>query len=303
MIRRYFWMKGMLFLASVAGAQITVPCPAPPVQVQPQVQVTVSFDTATNLHVYTYTVANGAGANQAISDLAIDFASATSSVQSPFGWSHGTFKKRNTVHWAATLVVDEPNDVDDGSIPPGVAQIQPGTSTTGFSFESLNPPGPVRFFVLGYVKVLFETEANAEDALTDCPASVGDFFQVSLVGTTTGPVDFVPITIAIKPMAAAPLPINPREQGVTPVAILSTSTFDAGTIDPASLSFGPGGATPAKGKAHLEDVNGDGLSRSGGAVPLATNRGTVQRHRAIPDRNNVRGKCGSGVRNDTDSWL
>jgi hypothetical protein len=55
------------------------------------------------------------------------------------------------------------------------------------------------------------------------------------------------------------VPINPSEKGETPVAILSTPTFDAGTIDPASLALGPGGAPVVTGKAHLEDVNGDGL--------------------------------------------
>lgn len=52
--------------------------------------------------------------------------------------------------------------------------------------------------------------------------------------------------------------------GVIPVAVYSTSVdngeaadFDASTIDPASVAFGPGAAAPAHA-GHLEDLDGDG---------------------------------------------
>src|SRR5260370_18338491 len=67
----------------------------------------------------------------------------------------------------------------------------------------------------------------------------------------------VRVTIDIKP-GGYPNAINPRDKGVIPVAILSAPTFDARTIDPTSLRFGPGQAEPANG-VHIEDVNGDGL--------------------------------------------
>ena len=51
--------------------------------------------------------------------------------------------------------------------------------------------------------------------------------------------------------------VNPKSKGVIPVAILSTNSFDASTIDQASLRFGLGQAL-AEGSGHLEDVNGDG---------------------------------------------
>jgi hypothetical protein len=53
-------------------------------------------------------------------------------------------------------------------------------------------------------------------------------------------------------------PINPRGKGVIPVAILTTDTFDATTVDPESITFGPDGATKAHPQGHLEDVDGDG---------------------------------------------
>jgi len=42
------------------------------------------------------------------------------------------------------------------------------------------------------------------------------------------------------------------------VAILTTETFDATTIDPLSIKFGPYGALDRNGHGHLEDANGDG---------------------------------------------
>jgi hypothetical protein len=51
---------------------------------------------------------------------------------------------------------------------------------------------------------------------------------------------------------------------VIPVAILSTASFDATTVDPASVCFGGAedasqrDCSEAHGRGHLEDVNGDG---------------------------------------------
>jgi hypothetical protein len=42
------------------------------------------------------------------------------------------------------------------------------------------------------------------------------------------------------------------------VAILTTGAFDAGTVDPLSVRFGPQGTPEAHGRGHIEDVNGDG---------------------------------------------
>ena len=60
--------------------------------------------------------------------------------------------------------------------------------------------------------------------------------------------------------------VNPTAGGLLGVAILSSSTFDALTIDPASVCFGdvedPGQrtCTEAHGTGHAEDVDGDGRS-------------------------------------------
>jgi hypothetical protein len=72
------------------------------------------------------------------------------------------------------------------------------------------------------------------------------------------------VLIDIKP-GSYPNCINPRSQGVIAVAILTASVdagdaldFDATTVDPLSVEFGPDGATEAHGQGHIEDVDSDG---------------------------------------------
>lgn len=72
------------------------------------------------------------------------------------------------------------------------------------------------------------------------------------------------VVIDIKPSSGSN-PVNPRSKGVIPVAVLTTSTadgepinFDATTVDALSAKFGPGEATEAHGKGHIEDVDNDG---------------------------------------------
>jgi hypothetical protein len=72
---------------------------------------------------------------------------------------------------------------------------------------------------------------------------------------------FLAVLIDIKP-GADPNSINLSSAGVIPVAILSSDTFDARTIDPDSVRLA-GAAVKMVGKSgkllcHEEDVNGDG---------------------------------------------
>jgi hypothetical protein len=63
------------------------------------------------------------------------------------------------------------------------------------------------------------------------------------------------VTIDIKP-GTFQNPINPKSNGAFWVAILTTPTFDATTVDPSSVQFGPYLAIPFF--IALEDVDGDG---------------------------------------------
>jgi len=53
--------------------------------------------------------------------------------------------------------------------------------------------------------------------------------------------------------------INLKSQGVVPVAILSTSTFDAAKVSPSTVRFGATGTEASPVHSSLQDVNGDGL--------------------------------------------
>lgn len=70
-------------------------------------------------------------------------------------------------------------------------------------------------------------------------------------------VEKIEVEIDIKP-GSDPNSINPRSKGVIPVAILTTETFDATTVDPLSVAFGPNGAIETHGQGHIEDADGDG---------------------------------------------
>lgn len=66
-----------------------------------------------------------------------------------------------------------------------------------------------------------------------------------------------PAEIDIKP-GSFPNAVNPGSKGVVPVAVLTTSGFDALDVDPLSVQFGPAGAGIAHAAGHQEDVDGDG---------------------------------------------
>lgn len=74
--------------------------------------------------------------------------------------------------------------------------------------------------------------------------------------TVIGPPVII-VQIDIKP-GSWPNSINLGDKGVISVAILTTKDFDATTVDPLSVKFGPAGATEYHGKGHIEDADKDG---------------------------------------------
>ena len=77
-------------------------------------------------------------------------------------------------------------------------------------------------------------------------------------------VELTSVEIDIKP-GSDPNSINPASKGVIPVAILTTSTaagesvdFDATTVDPETVWFGPEGDEASFVHYALEDVDDDG---------------------------------------------
>jgi hypothetical protein len=66
------------------------------------------------------------------------------------------------------------------------------------------------------------------------------------------------VSIDIKPGDNQPV-VNLRSQGAVPVAILSTSIFDATRVNPLTVRFGRTGTEATPIHFSLQDVNGDGL--------------------------------------------
>jgi hypothetical protein len=90
---------------------------------------------------------------------------------------------------------------------------------------------------------------------TTAPGAV-DTYLVTISSTSGQPVTIQrQVQIDVKPPDDPPS-INPQSNGVLPVVILSTTTFDAKLVDPRSVRFGPKGVTAVR--SSLQDVNGDG---------------------------------------------
>ncbi len=68
----------------------------------------------------------------------------------------------------------------------------------------------------------------------------------------------VGVNIDVQPGASQAV-INLHSHGVVPVAILSTSTFDATKVNPLTVRFGRTGTEALPVHYSLQDVNGDGL--------------------------------------------
>lgn len=82
------------------------------------------------------------------------------------------------------------------------------------------------------------------------PPGYADFDFIRVVST------IVPVTIDVKP-GSFPNSINLKSKGNVPVAILSSPTFDATTVDRNTIVFA--GASPLPIGQSPEDVNSDGL--------------------------------------------
>lgn len=88
------------------------------------------------------------------------------------------------------------------------------------------------------------------------PEEIQLHYENSLNGLGYCELPTFSVEIDIKP-GSYPNSINLKSEGVIPVAILTTESFDAAFVEGTTVTFGPGGAKPIHDEEHLEDVNND----------------------------------------------
>jgi hypothetical protein len=168
---------------ALAKAQIIVP-PTPGDQLSASVSTKVTFDSASGLYTYAYTLSNAASSQQKVWFFALQFTGKLMNPQSPSGWTFVEHDDRPIVSWAATEIGELPPDyIDDGNVPPSPFTVAQGTTLSGFSFQSPDPPASVQFFAQGETKLPQVGEDEAE-----LPFELPDFTQDSFVGSAVGPV-------------------------------------------------------------------------------------------------------------------
>jgi hypothetical protein len=189
-------------------------------------------------------------------------------------------------HSPVEFLITDPNGVQTGlngspgnyieNIPGSMYGLEPGLADDqgvlqrlpdSIYFQTINPiNGAYKVQVIGtgsgpYTLDFLEEDASGittEQRITGTAAlGVTDTYIITISSTLGQPATIQrQVQIDIKP-GEDPAAINPGSKGVIPVAILSTPTFDATTVDPKSVMFGPNGAIPVH--TSIEDVNGDGI--------------------------------------------
>ncbi len=136
----------------------------------------------------------------------------------------------------------------------GAAEIRRIDKTTGaFISQFATTSGRVEDLTCDPVTYAPKEAILAKDAFQ----GIYEAFEVE---PGTCPLPVLAVEIDIKP-GSDPNCINADDKGIIPVAILTTDTFDAATVDPFSVTL-EGAGVRVKGKSgnagSLEDVDGDG---------------------------------------------
>ena len=183
-------------------------------------------------------------------------------------WNTGTVKLKNSIVANNTSGGDcfgEITSLDNNLDSDGTCNLTepndlPNTDPLLGEFTDDEVPGRGHF-------PLLEGSLAIDSGDDDCPLTDqlgnprvdgdGDSFIVCDIGAVEFLPPYIEVEIDIKP-GSYPNSIYLRSAGVIPVAILTTEDFDATTVDPLTVVFGPGGAMEFHEKGHIEDVDEDG---------------------------------------------
>jgi hypothetical protein len=123
--------------------------------------------------------------------------------------------------------------------------------------------GSASFFLSDSTMTVYSSDALPPSiVLSSYNVRAGSVFDDSTNGSISFNITGVLVgptlaTIDLKPSSSSN-PLNPRANGVVPVAILTDGVIDATSIDPASLRFGATGTEVEARHDVLQDVDGDG---------------------------------------------
>lgn len=253
-----------MFVEAIGPALVVCPllfaarpeCPPGPNKVTVDVTANVTYSSKTKLYTYSYTLASSPLSLQMVDSFTIELAGAVSGLTGPSGWLGRLIADGTELKWTPMEPEPLPPGVEgDGSMPPPLHGIKPGTSLGGFSFQSALPPGPRPYYVSGFAPPPGQaSEEDAEAFLDRCPDFGKDYFRYSVLGSIQAPTHVFTMQIDILPGNPANN-FDPRSTGTITAAILASQAYNVTSIDAARVTFGRGGVRPISW--YMQDVNND----------------------------------------------
>ncbi len=117
---------------------------------------------------------------------------------------------------------------------------------------------PATFFAAGVSPSKVAVADIDGDGATDFVTANGGSYDLTVYLNLLDPT--ARVGVDIKP-GSDPNAINPSLDGVLPVAVLGSDSFDVANVDVTTVAFAPGGASFAHSRGpHFEDVNRDGFT-------------------------------------------
>lgn len=250
-------IKFFVLAVAVSGIVSAQECPPGPNKVTVDVTASVTYSSKTKLYTYNYTLTSSPQSLQMVDSFTIDLEGAVSSLTGPTGWLGRLITQETAAKWSPMEPEPLPPGVeDDESMPAPLHGIRPGSTLSGFSFQSPLPPGPRPYYISGFAPPPGQpSEEDAEAFLERCPDFGKDYFHSSVLGSVQGPTNVGAMQIDILPGDPSNS-LDPRSTGTITVAVLADRGYSLPSIEAAFTTFGRGGQRPLNW--FMQDVNNDG---------------------------------------------